>query len=270
MGYLKHYLMNKALHLLKKYFRVSLVSLFLVTGITRADTITLVADEWCPFNCEPNSELPGYAVEIATTVMGRHGHTIKYELLAWDTAIAQSREGKYNAIIGAFQGDAPDFVFPSEPIGNISGSGLFTLTSNPWKYENIDSLKTQKLGAILAYDYGEQVGQYIKKQRLAGNVELISGHKPLRRNIQKMMVGRLTVVIDAAPVFWYTAKSLGVTDKVKFVGEVEPPEGAFIAFSPTIKESESYAAILSTGIETLRKNGELAKILHKYGLQDWK
>lgn len=270
MSQLQDYLINNILPQIKHAFRLSLLLIFLNPGIIHADTITLVADEWCPFNCEPNSELPGYAVEIAETVMKQHGHTIQYELLPWDTAISQCREGKYNAIIGAFHGDAPDFVFPSEPIGYISGSGLFTLKSNEWEYQNIDSLKTQRLGAILAYDYGEQVNQYIKKQRLAGNVELISGHKPLRRNIQKMMVGRLTVVMDAAPVFWYTAKSLGVTDKVKFVGEVEPPEGAFIAFSPNMKESANYASILSVGIDNLRKNGELVKILNKYGLKDWK
>jgi polar amino acid transport system substrate-binding protein len=214
--------------------------------------------------------MPGYAIEIATVIMKTHGHTIKYELSPWDAAISQAREGKYNAIIGAFHGDAPDFVFPKEPIGYISGSGLFTLKSNEWEYQNIDSLKSQRLGAILAYDYGEQINQFIKKHRLAGNVELISGHQPLRRNIQKMMIGRLTVVIDASPVFWYTAKSLGVTDKVKFVGEIEPPEEAFIAFSPNIKESPTYAATLSAGIEQLRKSGELNIILHKYGLQDWK
>lgn len=243
-------------------------SIFPQAGLT--DTVRLVADEWCPFNCTPESDTPGYAVEIAEKIMISHGHTISYELAPWDSAISLTREGKYDAIIGAFAGDAPDFIFPVEPIGHLSGSGMFTLKENNWSYSEINSLKSQRLGAILAYDYGEQINQYIKQNRIAGNVELISGYQPLRRNIQKMLVGRLDVVIEAEPVFWYTAKQLGVTDKVQFVGQIEAAEGAFIAFSPTLDTSEHFARLISEGIVRLRKNGELEIILKKYGLHDWK
>lgn len=43
----------------------------------------------------------------------------------------------------------------------------------------------------------------------------------------------------------------------------------YIAFSPAISQSKEYARILSEGVDTLRKSGELKTILKKYGLDDW-
>jgi len=40
-----------------------LLSLFLISPAI-ADTITIRADVWCPYNCEPDSEKPGYMIEI--------------------------------------------------------------------------------------------------------------------------------------------------------------------------------------------------------------
>jgi polar amino acid transport system substrate-binding protein len=44
----------------------------------------------------------------------------------------------------------------------------------------------------------------------------------------------------------------------------------YIAFSPGNPKSQEYAQILSKGIQQLRASGELATILKKYGMSDWK
>ncbi|SFV56538.1 ABC transporter, periplasmic domain [hydrothermal vent metagenome] len=46
-------------------------------------------------------------------------------------------------------------------------------------------------------------------------------------------------------------------------------DNVYLAFSPNNPHSKEYAKILSEGINTLRKSGELDKILAKYGLHDW-
>jgi polar amino acid transport system substrate-binding protein len=51
--------------------------------VARADTITLHADEWCPYNCAPGSGMPGYAVEVAREVFEQAGHRLDYGLLSW-------------------------------------------------------------------------------------------------------------------------------------------------------------------------------------------
>ena len=48
-------------------------------GLLTAKTVVLVADEWCPYNCAPNSDKPGYVVEIAELVFAEAGHTVIYK-----------------------------------------------------------------------------------------------------------------------------------------------------------------------------------------------
>jgi len=101
-------------------------------------------------------------------------------------------------------------------------------------------------------------------------VQALGGDKPLERNIKKLVAGRVTVVIEASPVFMYYATKLGVQDKVRFAGTAVEPQKAYIAFSPKHPKSKEYAKMLSDGIDAMRKSGELKKILEKYGLKDWK
>lgn len=50
-------------------------------GAVQADVVTLRADQWCPYNCVPGSDRPGYMIEIAREVFGRAGHQIDYQAL---------------------------------------------------------------------------------------------------------------------------------------------------------------------------------------------
>lgn len=53
-------------------FLILAVSIFsLSTQVKAEEVITLVADEWCPYNCVPNSEKPGYAIEIAQEIFNK-------------------------------------------------------------------------------------------------------------------------------------------------------------------------------------------------------
>lgn len=53
--------------------------LAVVLQCARAETITIVADPWCPYNCEPGSDEPGFMVEIARRVFAEAGIEVRYE-----------------------------------------------------------------------------------------------------------------------------------------------------------------------------------------------
>lgn len=234
-----------------------------------ADTIVAAADQWCPISCEPDSAEPGFMVEVAQAVFTKAGHQFVYQKMPWTRAINDTRHGKINAVIGAFKGDTPDFIFPVAAQAHLSSNSFFTLKSSSWQYQNLESLNTRRIGATLRYDYGTDLNQYIRKHSYSGRIELITGVEPLRRNIEKARMGRVDTLIESEPVFWYTAKQLGVADQFQEVGHASPPEDCFIAFSPALPKSKTYAAILTAGIDEMRQTGDLAKALSKYGLKDW-
>lgn len=243
---------------------VTLSAAVLLSQSASADEIVIVADPWCPFNCEPGSDKPGYMVEIAREVFGPLGHTVKYETVNWSRALAETRDGKYSAVFGAAVGDADDFVFPGEAQGQ-AGNALFVRKDDPWSMSSPEDLSGKVVGLIRDYDYGE-LNDDIQKH---AKTDYAGGDDALTTNIKKLTAGRLDVVVEEASVFNYTADQMGVLDQTRMEKAIEYDD-VFIAFSPARAESQELAAQLEAGMAQLRESGRLAEILKTYGLSDWK
>ena len=241
---------------------------FVVMPRAYAEHILIAADRWCPFNCEVGAELPGFMVEVAQRVFSDHGHDVEYIEMNWSRAIQETRKGNINAIMGGFKSDAPQFIYPQEELA-VLGNSFFVRKDSDWTYEGVESLKSVQLGAILGYDYGDELRSYIQESG-AERVTMLNGnYHLLSQGIKLLDRHRIDAMIETDPVFWYTANQLGLADQFKFAGTVQR-EKAYIAFSPALKSSTVYANLLSDGIKKLRASGELSTILAKYGLKDWK
>lgn len=250
----------------KSSLRMAAMAIAIAAGAdaARSDTIVIAADPWCPFNCEPGSAKPGFMVELARAVFEPLGHTVTYETVNWSRALVETREGKYNAVFGATASDAEDFVFPTAAQGQ-SGNGYFVQAGNDWKLESPDSLQDKTIGLIRDYAYGDEIEAQIKQYAKA---DYASGDDALTTNIKKLVAGRLDIVVEDANVFNYTASELGLLDKTRLEKAVDFGP-VYIAFSPAIATSKTFATQLDSGMAELRANGKLSEILSKYGLADW-
>ena len=244
-----------------------LISLILYSTSAMADTITIVADNWCPYNCEPNSPEPGYGIEIAEHVFDAAGHEVKYKILSWNRAIQEVREGKYNAVIGASKEDARDFVFPEEEFG-ISKVVFFAKKGSSWRFNGLKSLSNVKIGLVKDYIYGEELDKFFRENQ--NLVQYVYGDDPYSINIKKLLEGKIDVTVEDPYVILLKARKMGVNDQIIKVGDFGSGQKLYIAFSPVITKSKEYAAILTKGIKKLKDSGELDKILAKYGLEYWK
>lgn len=247
---------------------LGMIFLLVLPLAAAAETITLAADPWCPYTCEPGTDKPGFMVEIARTVLGKAGHSVVYKSVNWTRAIKDAREGKYSGIMGAYTEDAPDFVFPETDQGKSKNS-LFVKKENPWKYTGIDSLKQVKIGIVKDYGYGEPLDGYFKSAKGSDLVQGVGGDDALVKNIKKMMAGRIDALVEDPNVFTLTAADMGVSDQITTAGDVTQALSVYIAFSPKDPKSKEYAKIITDGMAELRQSGELEKILARYGLKDW-
>lgn len=233
-----------------------------------AETIKVRADSWCPYNCTPNSNKPGYMIEIMQQTLGKKGYTIDYHEMNWARAITATRSGKFNAVVGARKSEVPDFVFPEVSLG-VDSSCFYVLPKTNWKYSGLTSLDTATVGVVrdYAYDDGE-FDEYIKKhQNNIKRIEVISGDDPLTRNISKLSSGRITSFIENSTVVQFNQARNKKSTPMKNVGCLRDVP-VYIAFSPVNPQSKAYAQIVSDGMVELRKSGALKKILAKYGLKD--
>jgi len=235
----------------------------------QADTITLAADLWCPYNCEPNSAQPGYMVEIVQQIFVPLGHQVRYQTVPWARAIQDTRVGRYTAILGAYRGDAPDFILPEESQGH-SDQSFFVKADSTWNYTGQESLAKLSLGVVKDYDYGDFTAYIEQYRQDASRIQMVAGQDTVLLNLQKLLKGRVDVILEDSNAVYHKLKTLKQTEQVRKAGEIIPPLDTFVAFSPVNPRAKEYAKILSEGMHQLRKSGELAKILSKYGLQDWR
>lgn len=250
---------------------IATVFLFLFCpSIGRSETITLVADEWPPFNAIPNTSEEGFIVDVARAVFQENGIKVSYKLIPWRRAVELTRMGTYNGLIGASKTDAPDFIFPSEELARNVIS-FYVRKNSLWVFNHRSDIEDVTLGVIAGYDYRQWLLDYIEDHKNeSAKIQVMTGQQPLQRNILKLLHNRIDAVVDNEAVILNVARRMGVNDQIKPAGYGSEIAYIYIAFSPKHADSQRYAQLLSEGIVQLRLNGQLARILSKYGLKDWK
>ncbi len=240
-----------------------------MVGTARADEITLAADVWCPYNCTPGSERPGYMVEIAARAFGPAGHKLIYKTMPWARALSDAEAGKITGVFGASPEEAPGLLYPKQPLAQ-SRNMLAVRAGDSFVWASPKSLEPFALGIMLDYSYGPLLDPYIKANLKNPNrIQVLGGDEPLKGNLRKLLAGRIGATIDDANVLTYELVSEKQTDAVRLVDIADTANPLYIGFSSKPLQAATYARLLDETIVALRASGELAKILARYGLQDW-
>ena len=221
--------------------------------------IVLVADEWCPYNCEPGDAMPGVLVEAATTILGAAGLEVKYELTDdWDAALEATREGKFDGVVGAAHEDAPDFIFPDEEMA-VSKNAIYVRKGDAWRYAGVDSLEGKTAVGITSYSYGEEVDEWMEEKALYVD--------SLEQAVEALLGGKADVLFENEYVMSLFALQNHLGEAIESAGELES-DIVYVAFSPAIAESKGYAEILAKGLKEMKADGSWKALLQKYGLDE--
>lgn len=237
----------------------------------KPETITIVADTWCPYNCNPKSPHTGFMVDIAKQAFAKHNIEVKYSVVPWTRAIDETRKGIHTAIIGATINDAPDFIFP-ELSQAIMKNHFYVKKGAKWRYTGIKSLENIILGLVDNYSYNPEIDGYIKKYKFdPDHISMMSGDDALGINLSRLMRNKIGATLEAKHVMEYYLSMHSMNDQAEEAGALPDSKNdkLYIAFSPKDKElSRKYAEILSKETANMRVNGELKKIMDIYGLTD--
>lgn len=248
---------------------VAFAALCLSAAPSLAETVTLVADEWCPYNCAPDSDRQGYLIEIARRALEPAGITVEYQTIPWKRAVAEVKVGTFNGAVGAIPGDYPTAVFPKEPMG-YSGNVLAMLPAKAagFHYIGPESLKGLRLGGAQGYSYDNgPIDAYIAAAGPA--VELLAGGEVQSQNLRKLLAGRVDAFIDDNYVMRMTISEMQPKPELVLV-PVGEPSVVSIGFSEAKPESRHYADLIDAYMLKARASGELAALLARYGVEDWK
>lgn len=232
--------------------------------------VTLRADPSCPQNCDPDSDHPGYVIEMARRIFGDAGMTVDYKLLSWSRTLVEVRNGHIDASVAGIRADAPDFVYPQETVG-ILQNGFALRKGGNWRWTGPQSLEGMVLGAIPDYQYFPEIKAYIDAHADdPKRVQMVAMFDALELNLKKLSIGRIDVVCDDLATIRYYIHRLGLADKLEASGPVGPQVDQYVAFTPATPRGRRLAAIWDAGVRKLRASGELKTILDRYTAVDWK
>jgi polar amino acid transport system substrate-binding protein len=177
------------------------------------------------------------------------------------------RDGQAEVLIGIAKEDAPGLVYPSVEQG-VTGFTFFVKAGTRWRYTGPASFEElKKIGTMQGYDYGAFNAVLARHPE---RVETLGGTGNARRNIHKLLAGRVDAIIHDSAVTQFELKRIGKIGAIVEAGSLPEVQSVYVAFSPKFAGAARYAELMSEGTLALRASGELAKILDRYGLKDWK
>ena len=238
----------------------------LLTLPARAETVSIRADSWFPFNGDPDSDTPGYMIEIARHAFTKAGLTVDYRISQWDRAVEDAVAGRIDCIVGASEDEAEGLLIPEQPLG-MDVDVVITRAHSQWQYAGPQSLSRLRFATIPGYEYGEDLDAYIATKPV--NLFLMHGHDGLGRAMRMMDANRLDAYIDSRTVFLSRLQSDGRLRDFRIGGKVSEEFPLFIACSAVRPASREHLKILDEAMVDLRASGELDRILGRYGLKDW-
>ena len=252
--------------------RLALFCLFLgfFPAFAAAETITIVADEWCPYNCGEKDAKPGYMVEIIRAAMKKSHIDVVYKVMPWKEAIEKTRAGTFDAIVGANTGDAPDFIYPDQLQG-ISINQAWVKSDATWEYKDTSSLEGLRIAVVEGYSYGKEIDAYLRNRQAMKSTDIMvnKSQRATQENIEALLAGKVDVLLEDKNVIEYYFASRGQPLLLKPAGNpvsVNRSEDTFVfvAFGPNKPKAGEYANKLGKAMLEMRQNGELAAILADY------
>ncbi|SNS63013.1 MULTISPECIES: ABC transporter substrate-binding protein [unclassified Azospirillum] len=246
-----------------------LAALALGTAGAAAADVALRADAWCPYNCEAGAR-PGYLVEIAKAALEPAGHKVSYAMMPWTKVLAAVKTGEVTGALGAVQTEAPELIYPKSPLGLSRptlvirrGKELAGLSD-----KNLDPLKSVRFGSITDYFYSEAVNAFIDANKSLPNMVRVSGDNVTEDLVNMLIEGKIDAMVEDSNVIDYLLESKGYRNLFSYVPLGEPSDVS-IGFSPKDPNAKAYAELIDAKLAEMRKNGQLAQLLSRYGMRDW-
>lgn len=231
------------------------------------ETMVVAADRWCPYNCEPGSDQPGYLIEVLREVFEPHGVTVEYRVMPWKRAVLETELGRIDGALGAVAGDRGRNLIGDEGLG-INATVIVVRRGEAFDYSGPVSLNGRTLGIVADYSYdsGGGLDRYLKQRRAAGDaLYVVRQDDPLRSLFAMLARGRIDAFPENRYVARYAMGNMGLLDSVSLI-ETGRGDAVYVAFSPNDR-GRRFVAELDAGIRRLRASGRLAEIMASYGIR---
>ncbi len=239
---------------------------FAVDDSKSSHSVRFIADEWYPFNGQPNGAKPGFMIELAERIVEPNGWHLEYRLASWDKAIELVNQGLYDCVVGAYKEEVPHFIFPNIPWA-LDQDGFYGLTDYAWEFKALSDLENQRIGLISSYSYGKEIDEWLAAH--PEQLDWLDGNDALDLHIQKLLHKRLDLILESITVMKTKLSAMHLVHKVSLLSRYSVPDEVYVACSPDPKvkdKSKALTVMFDEGYKALQASGELEQLQQRYGV----
>lgn len=246
--------------------RSLLLGLCLLASAAQAgDTLRIVSpDYWCPFSCKEGAAQEGFTIDILRAIFEPLGYRVDFSNANYSRALQQVRAGHSDAIPSALKAEAPDFVFPRQPISR-NRFCVYASPDSQWNYQTPADLQDHQVGLIQGYDYGSDLSAWFADH--PQQLSILTGDDLVQRMTGMLGLQRLDSFIEEENLVAFVQRQQPQL-KLRKAG-CAPPIYGFLGLSAANPRARQISREFDAGLRRLRRSGELANILGRYGLSDW-
>lgn len=255
--------------MLKKAIYTSLLLLIILHSNSRAQTLNIASDIWCPYICD-NKATPGILVEALNEIAKVKEITVKFEIIPLSRSLIMASRSEIDIILAVTKSHLTDYKLQSSKQYYGGWQNDFYISNKvDWAPSELNDLETflnsgKTLGIIKGYEYGPHINSL--KLKYASRIHQATGDSPLTKNIEMVQRGRISALLDSRYNIEYEMNKNNIVDLiyVRSEGSFVP---LFLGFSPTTPPE--VIKTIDDGLALIRHKGILKEILEKYGVSDW-
>lgn len=246
--------------------RSLLLCLWLVaSAVSAADTLRIISpDYWCPFSCKVGAVQEGFTIDILRAIFEPLGYRVEFSNANYSRALQSVREGHSDAIPSALKAEAPDFVFPVQPISR-NRFCVYGSRDSHWPYRQPSDLNDLQIGLIQGYDYGAKLSAWFADHPQQISVQ--TGDDLVQRMASMIRLQRLDGLIEEENLVAFL-QSQQPQLALRKAG-CEAAIYGFLGLSAANPRAARISRQFDNGLRRLRQSGELEAIMVRYGLHDW-
>ena len=227
-------------------------------------SIKLAGTHWCPYTCS-YQKFSGFVTEYVQELLSREGIELKVDIMPWEVALKKVQQGEYDGLITATPEEAPGLLFTRFPV-DIQTSCFYVLKDSDWQYDDTSSLKSQRLGVIKGYAYGDRLDKWLGQPEHSPNIYVSRSQKPLNDLLNQLKVGSISSFVEDRYVlshFLYRFKEPILP--IKQVGCLTA-NPFYVAFNPRSPHSDVVIKLLSDSLGSSDNRSLKHYIKRRYGL----
>lgn len=234
-----------------------------------ADFISMSAQVWPPYYLDDAAK-PGFAREVLQICVPQAGYELRTSPLGIDKMYDGLRLGFVDAHVLSFDpkraayltyGKVPLFADAYRPVVR-AGSGI--------QIRNLADFDKLKIGHLRGLRYSDAYHEYLEKRMGSGGGGNVVQAESNEELLKLLLDGKIDVYVNLAGTSRYLAQQMAVADKIAVLPyEVKRSEYLLGVSqkSSHIKDRAAFLAAFDGCIKQLEKDGRLAKLRAKYGLE---